>query len=233
MHTADILNNLFTYLLELQAIQRKKAAAMPESIFTYSLSISYDQIQLELFRNDTGNTRQHPYLQLLFEINQTRVMFKEIHCEDHTAVDTLAEAIKSNPDLHEAPFPHVAVDWLQADTREYLSIADRIAALALNKNTGDNYRPGLYSNIEITEASIILSQINHMNSRSLNHKQGYSLRDLIFTIPLGNKKTPQATSLSGDYSIGIMHVSFSDRSSANNREAGDAIKAMLEKESNR
>jgi hypothetical protein len=239
MHTADILNNLLPYLQELQSIQRTKASAMPESIFTYSLSISYDQIQLQLFRNEADHTRQNLHLQLLFEINRSRIMFKEIYCDDPTPVDTLVAVIKANTDLHGASFPKetasAPINWLDVDTRNFLSIADSIAALALNQHTGDNYRPGFYNNIEITETAIILSQVNHMNSRSLNHKQDYSLRDLMFTIPIDNKSIPQhqARTLDGEYSIGTMHVSFSDRSSANNREAGNAIQIMLEKEAHK
>ncbi|MEJ0031007.1 MAG: hypothetical protein WDO15_11800 [Bacteroidota bacterium] len=61
---------------------------------------------------------------------------------------------------------------------------------------------------------IELQQVNYMNARSLDHKDDYSLRSLVFRISLdGNQK---------------MITEFTDRSSQNNRECGERIKTALD-----
>lgn len=96
-----------------------------------------------------------------------------------------------------------------------LSLADSIAALAYNCTSGDDYRPGNFSKIILTENEIELQQINHMNAKSLDHKKDYSLRSLIFKI---DRKNPKEK----------MSIEFRDNSSANNKSCGDAIQKAID-----
>ncbi len=142
----------------------------------------------------------------------------------------MLEEIKADKNLHDNPFKATQEHTtdLAQETINYLSIADRISAHAVNMYTGDNYWPGNYSKVKLTSNRIVLEQVNHMNSRSLNHKDDYSLRDLKFQIPL--QKTVVLKHSYDDIFIGNMLVSFSDRSSQNNSAAGDTIREQIKNE---
>jgi len=101
------------------------------------------------------------------------------------------------------------------DIIQQLETADDIANLAFNCTTGDDYRPGNFSRVLLTNKYIELQQINYMNSRSLDHKSNYSLRSLVFRISLSETVK--------------MNTEFRDHSSENNRQCGDRIKAALDR----
>jgi hypothetical protein len=107
-------------------------------------------------------------------------------------------------------------------------MAESIAEQAYQCTSGDDYGPGYFSKIKLTSNGITLEQINHMNSKSLAHKQDYSLRDLEFFIPYGSQK-PGKLLFEEEY-IGTMRIRFSDRSSANNRNCGDRIRQQIDAE---
>jgi hypothetical protein len=97
---------------------------------------------------------------------------------------------------------------------QQIETADNIAGAAVNCTVGDDYSPGNFSKVLLGPNHIELQQVNYMNARSLDHKDDYSLRSLVFRISLeGNKK---------------MITEFTDRSSQNNRECGERIKAALD-----
>jgi hypothetical protein len=121
--------------------------------------------------------------------------------------------------------PHNKI-YLNEGISDYLTIADTIASQAVNCASGDDYRPGNFSRISVSDDSIILSQINYMNSRSIDHKNDYSLRKLEVLIPLTVMESNDSLY---DYRIGDMLIEFSDRSSPNNRQCGKAIKEQIEK----
>jgi hypothetical protein len=128
--------------------------------------------------------------------------------------------------------PHASSDSssLSSEVNAYLTMAESIATPAYLCAAGDDYRPGYFSEISLDANGITLEQINHMNSRSLNHKTDYSLRNLEFFIPLDD--SPEQNKRPGidtEY-IGKMRVDFSDRSSENNRKCGDKIMEKLEEE---
>ncbi|HEX8060935.1 MAG TPA: hypothetical protein VF473_08365, partial [Cyclobacteriaceae bacterium] len=76
------------------------------------------------------------------------------------------------------------------------------------------YWPGNFSKILLANKYIELQQVNYMNARSLDHKDNYSLRSLVFRISLADSSK--------------MITEFTDRSSQNNRICGDRIKAALD-----
>ena len=100
------------------------------------------------------------------------------------------------------------------DVTQQLETADSIASLATNCTTGDDYEPGNFSRILLTNRYIELQQINYMNSRSIDHKNDYSLRSLIFRISLNETVK--------------MRTEFTDHSSENKRQCGDRIKTALD-----
>lgn len=67
-----------------------------------------------------------------------------------------------------------------------------------------------------------------MNSRSLSHKENYSLRDLIFTIPLREESHTKVVYHNTE-SIGTMNIIFDDRPADKNRAADDVIRLQIEK----
>ena len=167
-----------------------------------------------------------PFAQIRFQLTDEAGKLVSIFCDSDAMQKSLAEKIEREnwPGWQasasiETKFPEQV---LQA-----MNSADSIAALVTNCTRGDDYRPGNFSKISASERRIKLEQINHMNSRSLSHKDNYSLRQLVFTINLDS--SPVNEPGRGEYQIGIMKVEFSDHSSANNRICGDKVIAELKR----
>jgi hypothetical protein len=121
------------------------------------------------------------------------------------------------------PEIQISFKYKQADSKQLpwgddilkqIDAADNIAGLALNCTKGDEYWPGNFSKVILAANHIELQQVNYMNARSSDHKDDYSLRSLVFRIPL-----------SGDEK---MITEFTDRSSLNNRQCGERIKAAID-----
>lgn len=165
---------------------------------------------------DKDITISSAYSFISFEGNNTHIQF-EINgsfgklCKlypDNAAVKSKIESA-SWPGLDAGTKPSL----LSEEIRKHLTTADSIAGLAVNCAHGDNYRPGNFSEIILSNSEIELQQINHMNAKSLAHKSNYSLRSLIFRIDLENSKE--------------LEIDFNDRSSENNKHCGDQIKAAI------
>ena len=228
MTAAESIYALYPYIQHAQLLAHNEKIKQDNVIFTYTVSLSYDEISLRVLHVDSDNTK-HIHIQVLFEINQGKIYVKDLYHNSGAAFELLT-SIKSNPSLHQASFSQnsVPASWLSRDILNSLAIADRIAQKAINQYAGDDYRPAYYSQIECSGTQLILSQINHMNSLSLSHKENYSLRNLTFTIPLNGKADSEM--LYNTDRIGIMDINFSDHSSANNRSAGDAVKNQIAEE---
>jgi len=189
----------------------------------------YSFITLELQLITEGNVEGHLYCKITFGLKDSVPALKDIYIEDKTRLSDLEKKINSQLSVHnyqwqDSPEPSA---YYEKDILNYLTIANTIAGTAVNCAHGDHYYPGNFSKITVTDTFIKLSQVNHMNSRSLDHKTDYSLRDLEFTIPL----TSVAFETSyGDTKIGDMVIHFSDRSSSNNRKCGDAVSEKIESE---
>jgi hypothetical protein len=193
----------------------------PEKDFTFNIASQYSFISIDVLRDDKK------YAHLEFDIGDDSANFNKIYCEDRTIEERIKNKIAALqwPGLKskgQSALPY------SEEIKEQLNTADKIAALAVNCARGDNYRPGNFSEILLSKDHIELSQVNHMNAKSLAHKKDYSLRSLVFTIPLGPEAKSTKSSFSG-YRIGSMVVEFSDRSSENNRRCGDSIEEELER----
>jgi hypothetical protein len=230
MHAKDILANLLPYqslLKRMAAHEHDYLSANPAfAKATTRVRTQYDFITLWLSSVSEEDGPHRPivrsHCEIRFKINGTKPEVELVHCEEKPRISALEALVKAhvaaprnawNPTLETAFYHSDAVT-------KYLAIADVIAGPARNCVHGDNYRPGNFSEIAIDDEFIVLSQINRMNAKSLAHKNDYALRELVFTIPLGDSQ--QKSSL-GDTLIGEMRVCFSDSSSDNNRACGKAI----------
>ncbi|WP_158655294.1 hypothetical protein [Flavivirga eckloniae] len=105
---------------------------------------------------------------------------------------------------------------------EYLQIADRIRSIGNDRDARQS--------IIITSTFIKLNQSNHMNSRSLDHKDSYVLRDLYIIIPLKERNKKEDPKVVGSNYIGDMEIILNDRSAESQRTTGDKIRIAIENE---
>lgn len=169
------------------------------------------------------------YCKITYVLENSTAVFKDLYCADASRRQQLENFAKNELAIHQ-PIWSSRPNTNSVDDRviKYLSAADKIAENAINCSSGDNYQPGAFSKIQLNDNCIILQQTNHMNAKSLDHKNDYSLRDLQFTIPLNGSKL--ITAQYDDQFIGDMAVNFSDRSSQNNKRCGDAIQNAIDHE---
>jgi hypothetical protein len=160
----------------------------------------------------------------------------ECYCEDTQRAEVLQkhfEPLAADPaSVNGSDTDRIMID--ADDLDKYLTIAESIASTTYLCSAGDDYWPGFFSEININAERIILQQVNHMNSRSIDHKKNYTLRDLQFEIPLLNRPVTQKSSIGWEeHHIGTMHIRFSDRSSQSNKTCGDRIREKIEEEMRR
>lgn len=166
------------------------------------------------------------FCQVRFEVTDNEGKLLSFYCEDDSLQSILTTKIESKNWPGWTSTSSIDLPYSQ-HVLSSMEIADSIAALSKNCTRGDEYRPGNFSKVMLDSNLIKLEQINHMNAKSLNHKNNYSLRSLVFTIPLeGNLANENGLH---DYKIGIMTATFSDSSSRNNKSCGDKIVAELKR----
>ncbi len=230
MNTIAILNHLQPYQDLLYDLQLQEAQSLSHkpgfAALTKKIRSAYSFIILELKQEFEGQENEVLYAEITFEERQGKMFLMKVYCENELRTPELESDIKNNKLVHDVvwtsnPNADVFVDEVLSN---YLNIADSIASLALHCNTGDNYRPGYYSAIIIEKYEVVLQQINHMHSRSINHKDNYHLRNLEIRIPFHGSQTKPSRF---DYQIGDMGISFSDSSSKNNKDCGDKIIAQI------
>ena len=230
MNSIQLVNGLSDYLSLLTALEVKEQAyyqgkGEPVPLFSRSVSLSYSSIKLNLEKIITENGEQSTSIYILceFDVNQKNVLVSNVYCQNRDREKDIKDyALEHKP----TAFPmNKDVNVYDKETLHYLAIADDIAKEAYLCSSGDDYRPGYFSEIIVEEGRIILRQINHWNSRSIAHKDDYFMRDLEFYIPL----TPADQKPSfQDEQIGRMIIRFQDGSSKNNRVCGDKIKEKIE-----
>jgi hypothetical protein len=212
----EILTKLVMYQLQLMKIFSAEAQAD----LSIEISSQYAFVVVDVSK------ASKPYVHLKFVVDGTNGILQEVYSESKS---TQAD-IKSKVEAQKWPGLQANNGFELPFTGEVLTsikTADSIASLAVNCTTGDNYHPGNFSKVMLTKDLIELSQINFMNSRSLDHKSDYSLRSLVFTIPL--RKDTALKEKFGQRKMGNMIVEFEDRSSQNNRHCGDRIAGEIEK----
>lgn len=236
MKTVDILQNLTVFqklLDDLHSKETERLQHKPGFVqLVKSISNQYSFITLRLgLRTESASDRseysEKIYCQISFEISANTIVFKELYHESATDKEALTIAIMNNSNVNQIAW-HTAFEntfYHGEETMRYLDIADEIASSAFNCTSGDDYYPGYFSEIQQSDGMLKLSQTNHMNSRSLQHKADYTLRKLEFFIPL---KEDTEEKPFYDYEIGKMKIYFRDSSSANKKACGDAILIKIE-----
>ena len=239
MKAIDILSNLkpYTNLLNEILTCEKPILQNKKDFTTTSVCVrsQYGFITLELHYLSTNTNNQAKatktlYCEIKFEKTlENKMVVSSLYCEDNSRTKTIEKLIKNDTIIttvlwEEKPKTDF---YLNKEITQYILIADSIANLSQNCASGDNYQPGNFSEISIDNEFIILSQVNHMNAKSLKHKNNYSIRNLVFTIPLTDKGKKISFF---DQQIGSMVVEFSDNSSENNKPCGNAIKEKIKQE---
>jgi hypothetical protein len=158
------------------------------------------------------------YFECSFKIEDQKVLLTDFRCQ-YSEREQIIKTYLLQHKPNQFPSSNTA-DSFGKDIANYLNIADVIAKQGYHCSSGDEYFPGFYSEISIEEFWITLKQINHYNSRSLNHKENYHLRDLEFYIPIG---TSEPEKIFQSENIGKMNIVLSDRSSKNNKNCGEQI----------
>lgn len=199
MNCQEILTVLQAYrdkMIELLELNHKKDLSI-------TTSSEYTFITVTITQNND------PHTTIRFEVADNSSKAENIHSSDpdiKTKVEsTTWPGLKTNNQIKLS---------LSSEIIQQIGAADNIASLAVNCTAGDNYYPGNFSKVILAPNHIELQQINYMNAKSLDHKNDYSLRSLVFRILLSGSSK--------------MITEFTDRSSANKRHCGDNIKAALD-----
>ena len=227
----NIINNLYDYLTLLKHLEsialRNERIANSDFQMVHAVSIEYNTITLSLHTKNQTDRYDTLYFKALFHMQKDLGTCKEIYCVN-TAVENELNAHISNavPDAA-MPWDDNKQDNYSKEIIDYLRIADRIANAGHLCSAGDDYSPGFFSKIIASDTALILKQINRHNSRSIDHKQDYHMRELEIIIPTNGNFDKRRH---GSYYIGNMIVDFSDQSSPKNKTCGDRILKKIAEE---
>lgn len=218
LSTTLLLNSLASKLHQFRELCSHREE-FPE-VLAFSVSLSYSRLQFSAHSADQ--------LFLQFSVWQGEVSPAKLYFHDRVQIENLKRhfsvltyGIEEN-DLVRPIFSN--------EVYNYLRIAESIASTVYNCTAGDDYRPGYFSEIYLEGDSIFLRQNNHLNSKSLDHKNNYSLRNLQFIISLDDSG-PLENGLAFEAAfIGKMKIDFSDNSSAQNKQCGARIWKRIEEE---
>lgn len=229
METIDLLSGLQKYISLLTSIREEKLPDYQSSEFIQTISLSYDTITLRLdIRNNQNENKKSfsRYLQCGFLIDRQKVSLTEVSSQIEDQEKAVTDFILKKESQEGFAWDTRAKENLyNKEILRYLSIADEIAKKGYLCDAGDNYSPGYFSKIIVTDSSIVLEQVNRWNSKSLDHKKDYHMRDLEFHIPL--REANENKSGLPDYLIGQMLIHFTDHSSENNKNCGDGIREKI------
>ncbi|MBL4649841.1 MAG: hypothetical protein JKY03_08920 [Aureispira sp.] len=238
MTSRNLLNNLAPHWAFLEQL-REDLQESTSTKYTATLEQSYSFIQLELRDGDN-----QLFLQIRYQIkSENKLTLYSFYCDQEDIRVELEAQVKEllvNLEWNQSSQkPNTQVDnsttksafKLTDEQILYLEIADRIAAVGNDISTS----PSFYNTLTLTANFIKLEHVNRRNSRSINHKDSYFMRDLYFIIPLREKeqnkrKNPTLEIRIGSYFIGAMEVLFQDNSAKSKRETGDKIMLQLKEE---
>jgi hypothetical protein len=242
MTSRNLLNNVVPHWSFLEQL-REDLYVSTGTKYTAVLEQSYSFIQLELRDNE-----EQLFLQIRYQIKSgNKLTLYSFYCDKEdiaveleTQAKRLLAIFEWNTSLSHSNHPsklEVHNKQVEDSTTKnefkltdeqitYLEIADRIAAVGDDIST----YPSFYNTFTLTADFIKLAQINDRNSRSIDHKDSYFMRDLYFTISLKQKAKKQNAPKVDCYFIGEMEVLFQDSSAKSQRETGDRIMLQLKEE---
>jgi hypothetical protein len=226
MKAIEILYNLGPYQNLLDELCEKARKEKADLAWSKSIKSAYSFITLELHKTFKDESEEDGELaiQITFEIQNDKVILTNVYCAEGSEKEALEKYIKMNKAIHDAHWHKEPNNtWYHDEVvTAYINMADEIAGEAQYCASGDNYHPGCFSEIEVKETKIILSQINWHNAKSSAHKDNYHMRKLRFQIPLGATESKDS-SIEDNYQIGNMLIAFSDHSSPQNKACGKKI----------
>lgn len=231
MTTIKLLAALQPYRDLLNALRDLEIERDPSQRYYGSVSLSYHTIEVDLGAiRATGDNSESvwSYLQCTFEIRNEEVILAGLYGQSKEHEQTIRNTVLLYIPETGGPWsPDAPTELYSAEIQRYLTIAETIAKEGYACSSGDDYRPGYFSKMSVSDDDIKLEQINRWNSRSLNHKTNYHMRDLEFYIPLSGILKRNFWS---EHAIGNMKILFNDRSSPNNRGCGERIMEALVRE---
>ncbi|MDB5257573.1 MAG: hypothetical protein JWM14_2268 [Chitinophagaceae bacterium] len=228
MKAIEILYNLSPYQNLLDELCEKARKENADLVWTKSIKSQYSFITLELqkaFRDEEEEERGELAIQITFQIEGNKVVLTNVYCEEESKKEELEKQIKANKAIHDVHWHKEPNNtWYHDEViTAYLNVADEIASVVHYCASGDDYYPGVFSEIKVSETDIVLLQTNWHNAKSSAHKDNYLMRKLRFQIPLTTTNESKNRELEDNYQIGNMLIAFSDRSSAQNKECGKKI----------
>ncbi len=230
--TSDILDerSAYFYLTELLEKEHHELSLSKEIAFEYTFAI------IELIDKEKGEVYLSARISTHFDI-------LEVWCADKNKQKESERFIRNFINQHltdkkEGGIRHQS-KWLDLceseKVKNKLAIADKIAQTGHYCTSGDDYSPGFYNRILITEAGIELSQENRWNATSLD-RENYCLRKLLFFIPFGVLKEEDILTFrknaDGEATdkVDDLLIFFEDHSSPNYKECGQKIFAAIKEE---
>jgi hypothetical protein len=229
MTAVELVNETYTYVQLLFSLEEQEQVFLKTkeehaAVFRKIVSLRYDTITLILDVVIAAGAKPETsrYLECTIDVGKQKVGIDRVYCQHKKREPHILNYIQ-----HHTPerFPSGNHPAHTPEIRDYITIADTIAKEAYLYSSGDDYRPGNFSEIMVDDDIITLRQINRHNSRSIDHKDNYTMRDLEFLIPLNTVILKPSFE---DECIGNMVIRFSDRSSTKNKQAGDQIRKKID-----
>jgi hypothetical protein len=193
--------------------------------WSFSLRYTFMSYNIDLTTPQGEDNGPLQFYRWTWNMDDSQAAHPEIHCQDKDI-----ELLTRNH-IHPVSYntyrkvPVVVERLFTKEIMDCVNTADEIASQAYQCNSGDNYHPGYFTEILPNSHGIFLSQVNRWNSRSIDHKDDYTMRELQFSIPYEEDEVPN-NSLDEER-IGRMRAKFSDHSSKNNLWCGDLIREKI------
>jgi hypothetical protein len=212
--------------LEVQILHIQQATDTNATGYWKSVTLQHNTITLKLYQKQTGvKQKMAPiFIEAKFNIEDKTCTLSSFYCENAIIQEKLKSFVLDNAPKTFDTTINTTISPFNEETLKYLAMADEIAKESYLCSSEDSYHPGYYTDIILEETQIVLKQINRTNARSVNHKQDYYMRDLIFYIPT---TAIDLTPSYSDIKIGRMSVQFSDNSTPNNKKCGNRIKEKI------
>lgn len=222
LSSQTLLNKLHPFWEAIEEI-REEVTEKKGVHYVSLLEQSYDFITL-ILQDSSGQL----FLEIKYQLkSQNMLVQTNFYCADEELRKKVLAKAKKMEGKFDWNNPAKTTFNLSSDQILYLQIADRIAS----KGNDISARPSDYGRLLLSSKWIKLTQSNHWNSKSLDHKDSYYMRDLSILIPLEKVAESDPNPISIDlYQIGAMQVHFVDGSAKSSRGTGDEILAQIKKE---
>ncbi|MEP6736816.1 MAG: hypothetical protein ABJA70_14935 [Chryseolinea sp.] len=221
----DLIEYLVIQQERFSVIKSHLAASGMKFEWRCSLRCTFMTYHIDLIASQGDGAEPLQFYRWNWNMDESQSADPEIHCLDKDL--ELLTRNHAHPVSYNTyrKVPVVLEQLFTEEVMDSVKIADDIAKQCYQSNSGDHYFPGYFSEILLSRHGIVLSQINKWNSRSIDHKNDYTMRALQFTIPYDEVQIQNLEF--EEENIGRMRIKFSDLSSNNNRWCGDLIREKI------